>query len=236
MSFNNYLFRCSSLGTIMTGRRDKNDPLGETCKTKLVECYVAETYGREKEINSKYISKGLAAEEDSLTLYSRVKKKVFVKNEERLSNDFIIGTPDIVDVNCVIDIKTSWDLFTFFAVKTKKINPVYEYQLQAYMALTGAITAKLVYCLVDTPEPLINDEKRKLMYAMGAVSSESPDYLKACEEIDRNMRFSDIPMSERVIELELYRNDPMMEKAYEKIALCREYMNELSKSLKPQLV
>lgn len=236
MSFDNYLFRCSSLGAIMTGSRDKEDPLGETCKAKLIECYVAETYGREKEISSKYISKGLQAEEDSLTLYSRLKKKVFFKNEERLANEFICGTPDIIDDGCVIDIKTSWDVFTFFAVRTKKVNPAYEYQLQGYMALTGATCAKLAYCLVDTPEPLINDEKRKLMYAMGAVSSESPEYLKACEEIDKNMRFSDIPMSERLIEFTIYRDDSKMQKVYEKISLCREFLNEFENKLKPQLV
>ena len=48
--------------------------LSETSKSYLVEVYIKEMYDREADINSKYIAKGLMVEEDSITLYSRVKK------------------------------------------------------------------------------------------------------------------------------------------------------------------
>lgn len=231
MNFDNYLIRCSSLGAIMTDGRSKTEPLGETCKSKLIECFVTEKYGREKEITSKYIAKGLAAEEDSLTLYSRLNKKVFFKNEERFTNEYLSGTPDLIDGDCILDIKTSWDLFTFYCVKTKEINKAYYLQLQGYMALTGATKAKLCYCLVNTPEPLINDEKTKLMYSMGAATSESPDFLKGCEEIEKAMKFDDIPMIQKVIEFEFMRDDLLIDKIYQRVALCREFLNEFSNSL-----
>src|SRR5690606_5805153 len=66
--------RASQLGRIMTGSRDKTDPLGETCKAYLMEAYIEEVFGREKEISNKYFEKGLAQEEDGITLYSRVTK------------------------------------------------------------------------------------------------------------------------------------------------------------------
>lgn len=236
MDFSNTLFRCSSLGYIMTESKSKSDPLSETTKTHLIDVFVQNKYGRQSDISNRYVSKGLMVEEDSITLYSRVKKNFFKKNDQHLSNDFIKGTPDlftgleITAADTIIDIKSSWDIYTFFRVHTQGINKMYYWQLQGYMALTGATKAKLVYCLVNTPESLIADEQRKLMYRMGVIDpSGNDEFAKACEELEHAMRFDDIPMHERVIEIEVVRSQDDIDKLYQRVKDCRAYLNELDK-------
>lgn len=226
--FDNYLFHASSLGKIMTESRTK-EPLGETAKAHLMQCWIEETYGREKELTNKYIEKGLAVEEDAITLYSRATKKFMKKNKEQLSNNFIVGTPDLIHGEEVVDIKSSWDIFTFFQNIYKPINKTYAWQLSAYCDLLGLKSGRLVYCLVDTPPHMIEDAKRKLMWQMGVIDPDAhPLYLEACEKIDKEMTFADIPIQQRYIDFHIEPSDYPIEKAYEKIELCRKFMNELS--------
>jgi hypothetical protein len=239
MNFLNTLFRCSSLGYIMTDARSKSEPISETCKTHLIDVYVSNKYGRQTDIQSRYIEKGNMVEEDSITLYSRVKKTFFKKNEYSLSNEFIKGTPDlfvgleITEAEQIIDIKSSWDIYTFFRVHTQTLNKQYYWQLQGYMALTGAKSAKLVYCLVNTPETLIQDEERKLFYRMGVVTDDNKDYQEACAELRKSMTYDDIPLNERFIEIPLERSDEDIERLYKRVELCREYLQELELILNP---
>lgn len=237
MNADNILFRCSALGLIMTEPRDKaakeRGELGETCKKYLVEKYVYEKYGREKDIQNKYTKKGLQVEEDAITLYSRLKKKYYLKNEENLANEFICGTPDIYEgesidkATHIPDIKSSWDLFTFAAAKNAPLNKDYYWQAMGYMILTGAQTATVAYCLIDTPHALIYDECQKLKWKMGVINPDSdPLYLKACEELEKNMRFEDIPMEERMFEQPVKRDDKSIQKIYDRVKQCREYMNQ----------
>lgn len=226
--FDNYKFHASSLGRIMTESRTK-EPLGETCKGHLLECWIRETYDRHKDISNKYITKGLQVEEDSITLYSRARKKFMLKNEETISNDFLIGTPDLIDGDVIVDIKSSWDIFTFYGVFHKPINKDYGWQLSAYTELLNKSAGRLVYCLVNTPEQLINDAKRRLAWDMGIIDPDaSPLYQEACEKIERKMVFDDIPFEKRYIEFHIDRVDYPIEKAYERIKLCREFLNQLS--------
>lgn len=238
MDFSTHTFRCSSLGHIMTEGRSKGDPLGETCKAHLVDVFVSQKYGRQTDIVNKYIEKGLAVEEDSITLYSRVTKTPFFKNEKRLRNNYIQGCPDIFEGKAIeqatkiTDIKSSWDLFTFSRVRAKSINKLYWYQLQGYMALTGAKHATLVYCLVDTPEIMIGDEIRKMMWKMAVTTEDDPLFQEAREQLEKSMIYDDIPLNERIIEFQVERDDEEIEKIYNKVVICREYLNKLNQNVK----
>jgi len=220
------IFRCSALGKLMTEPRSKSETLSETTKTYLAEVYVNARYGRKKEITSRYIEKGLRVEEDSITLYSRVKKVPFFKNEQRFTNKYLAGTPDYVK-DFVLDVKSSWDIFTFFNTTSKDLNKAYYWQLQGYMALTGLKEARLAYCLVNTPDTMIEDEKRKLGWKMGLIdASVNPDYVKACEQIDRLSVYDDIPMEERLNEIVVPFDQLAIESLYNRIIECRRYLAE----------
>lgn len=225
MDASNILFRCSSLGYIMTEPRSKSEGLSETTKTHLVDVFVSNKYGRNTDIQTKYTNKGMMVEEDAITLYSLYKGEYFEKNKHQFSNDFIKGSPDIILEDRVIDIKSSWDIFTFHRSK-ERINKMYYWQLQGYMALTGLERGTISYCLIDTPLILLNDEKRKLMWKMGALSDQSPDYLSACEELDKLMTYTDIPLEEKCYEVEIERNQDDIERLFARVQQCREYMNE----------
>lgn len=240
MDFTNLLFRASGNGNLMVEPQSAADKkagnLSETAKNYLIDVYVQNKYGRQTDISNRYIQKGLQVEEDAITLYSRVKKRFFKKNEKHLSNRFIKGTPDLftgLEIKAaeeIIDIKSSWDIYTFFRVHTKKISNIYYWQLQSYMALTGAKKATLAYCLVNTPEAMIDDEKRKLFYKMN-VPSEDKSYIEACDELDKAMTYDDIPLSERVITFPVERNDADIELLYSKVEKARAYLQNLDYQL-----
>ena len=234
MDFSKTLFRCSSLGHIMNEAKGKG--LSETTKTHLIDVYVSNKYGRRDDIQGKYIEKGLAVEEDSITLYSRIKKDFYKKNEDHLKNSWIKGTPDLYEGSSIeqathiVDIKSSWDIYTFMRVLTKDVNKMYYWQLQGYMDLSGASSATLAYSLVDTPVPLIEDEKRRLMWKMGVATSENPLYLEACDELEKAMTFGDIDMRERLIEFKIERNEADIMKMHARVEECRKWLNEFESS------
>lgn len=228
-----YKFHASSIGKIMTESRTK-EPLGETCKKHLLECWIKEKYGREKDISNKYIEKGLAVEEDSITLYSLNTKKFWKKNTETLENEFIVGTPDLYEgetiktATAIKDIKSSWDLYTYFANFVSPINKDYGWQISSYCALSGAKYGGLVYCLVNTPEQLIWKAKDKLKWDMGIIDpSASEMYQQACNDLEKAMTYDDIPREHRHVEFEIDLTKYPIENAYERIQECREFLNKL---------
>jgi hypothetical protein len=202
--------------------------LGETCKKHLLECWIDETYGRRQDIENRYIKKGLMVEESGITLLSRLKKQFFVKNQEVFDNDFIVGTPDIITGDMVRDIKSSWDIYTFYMVLYKPVNKVYEYQVRGYMDLTGRDLSSVDYVLIDTPDSLISSRKRKLMYDLGLMDENAQAYGEACDEIDRISLYGDIPNDKRHIGMQFKASPEIIGKVYQRVKECREFLNALS--------
>ena len=108
-------------------------------------------------IDSKYLTKGIDLEDTSIDLYNEVYSTLYLKNEERLSNDFITGECDINAEDTIIDIKTSWSLETFPATPSDINNKDYEWQLRGYMWLYDKPKAELAYCMVNTPDSLLKE-------------------------------------------------------------------------------
>ena len=234
MNWSETLIRCSSLGNLMTEPKEKSakeaGELSKTAKTHLKNVYIQEKYGREKDIVTKQMKKGIEVEEDSITLLSRVQKKMLFKNERRLSNKFITGLPDIFEgesidkAHSITDIKSSYDLFTFLSNVGESLDSSYYYQLQGYMALSGASVAYIAYCLVNTPDHIIDGEKYRLLKSMDVISEDSPEYIKAAMKIEKNMTFDDIPKEERVLIFTVDRDEAVINKVYEKVEKAREYL------------
>jgi hypothetical protein len=225
--FSAYKFRPSSLGKLMTNPRSKSETLSETTKTYLEQLLREVVFNRKKEIRNKMMDKGNLVEEDSLTLMSQHYKKLLLKNKQTFSNDYIEGTPDVVEER-VKDAKSSWDLFTFPMFSSEVENKDYEWQMQGYMWLTGREFADLCYCLVNTPEHLIVAEKRRRMYDLGLIDADgTPEYHAMEEEIERNMTFDDIPAELRIKVFTIARDDAKIEELKERIAHCRAYMQQL---------
>jgi hypothetical protein len=63
------LFKCraSQIGSLMTNGRSKEPTMGETAKNYVKEWVISQLTGHRKEIQSKYLTKGLAVEDAALS-------------------------------------------------------------------------------------------------------------------------------------------------------------------------
>jgi hypothetical protein len=160
-----------------------------------------------------------------------VRKQFYKKNEDHLENDFVKGTPDLFDgetiktATKIIDIKSSFDIFTFFKSKMDAINKDYYWQIQTYLDLTGTTSGELVYCLVDTPDTIVEGQKRRFMWDAG-IKGEDEFNHEAFEMIDKLSKYDDIPMTERIHTKVIERNQDDINRLHDRIIQCREYMNE----------
>ena len=208
----------------MTDGRKAGD-LSETTKKYLQEIYIEEVYGRSKDITSKFLEKGVEIEGKSRALATTVTGKYVKHNEERLENKFITGLPDSILDKEVVDLKSSWDIWTFTAVDGT--NKDYYWQLQGYMKLTGKKFGRLIYCLIDTPEHLIYDEVRRTSYKVGALDG-SPEYEELEKKIRINLTYEDIPAEKRIKQYVFSYNEEDIKRLYTRIDECRKYLKSLS--------
>lgn len=218
-------------------KRDAPPQLAETVKTHLVDIFVSNEYDRQTIITGKALRKGNLVEEDSITLAVEVNAKNgiikrFDKNEISFSNDFIKGTPDILPKNqdLVIDIKSSYDIYTFHRSKFGNVNPLYYWQLQAYMELTDRNHAELTYCLVDATDEMIEEEESRLKWSMKILDPNPelhPEYFEQWNKIYRLLKYShDVPAEKRIHTFKIERDKNAVAKLYKQIGVCRDYITE----------
>lgn len=265
-TFDNYLFRCSELGKIMSGfkeknltelqekelktleeklavgkitdkqiekmnaltiKRDKPIELSKGVKTHLENIHKSTVFKRSKRLTTKYLEKGIYVEEFSFSLLSNVDDTFYIKNKDRLKNEFIQGEPDNTQEK-VRDIKSSWDWSTFPLHEEEIPNSDYDWQLRGYMALTGLEEAELIYCLVDTPEHIIQKEINSFCWKSGV--EELSEELE--KEIRSNLTFNDIPEKLRIKKFFIKRDLEKERQIYKQVSLCRKYLNELNERIK----
>lgn len=151
----------------------------------------------------------------------------------------------------ILDTKTSWSVNTFLAASFDKLDKIYEWQGHAYMSLTGAKHHTVAYCLVNGTKKAIRNERKKVMYDLELSETNcdaNEEYRHRCAQIEINhivdsiefkkeneffeyyndevpLGIYDIPMSERLHTFTFERDEEKIEKMYEKIKLCRLWMN-----------
>jgi len=204
--------------------------LSTTTKTYLEQLHKEVIFDKAAPLTSKYLDKGIQVEEASISLYSDVTDTLFIKNKERKNNDFLTGEADNVQGK-IRDIKSSWDLSTFPMFEDEIPNKDYYWQLQCYMELWNIDEAELIYCLVDTPLTLIEDEKRRMSWKMGFI--DLPDDMAL--EIEKNMMFNDVPAEFRCKVYHVKRDKAAMKQLQDQIERCRAYLNGLSEALADKL-
>jgi hypothetical protein len=237
LDFSNIEFRASSWGHLMTDAKEKKNLLSKTCIDHLVEVYTLVKNNRNKDISNKYVDKGNAVEQKSIELLENF-GYFFVKNTERKRNGYIQGECDIHNKgkfifddldSRTIDVKSAWDINTFRARTIEKTESIYHWQGQAYMILWGARVHYIVYTLIDTPLGLIEDEHRRLLFAMGSKHKDSELYLEGCREISRQLTFSDIPDEERVIIKKIELDTTAEQQMKDRALICKEWLNNYAK-------
>ncbi len=183
-------FRSSGIGALMTDPKLKADKeknvLSETAKSFVFDTWALNEHGIVKDIDNKYTKKGRATEEKCVTLLSSVDKIFYHTNTTRMYNKNITGICDIDTGEKIIDIKSSWDLFTFHK---SKISKIYEWQGRSYMYLYDREEFELVYCLVNPPEEIIQDEIRRECWKRNILDTASDEYMEIDEIIRNNFDY-----------------------------------------------
>lgn len=200
-----FKIRCSQIGKIKAN--GKGNELSVGAKSYIEEKVKEHMYGVKKEFSSKYTDKGNFVEDDNISFYAENSEfGMLFKNEKYFEDEFFTGTPDIITKDEIIDIKSSWDCFSFPLFDDKLPNSDYYAQLQGYMELTGKRKARLVYVLSNTPEHL-------------DYNNDSHDY----SNIDSKLR-----IKEYIIEYdENFIND-----IKKKVVKCQEYFDLLINKIK----
>lgn len=159
--------RCSELGKIMTNPTKKEIEAGEVlskgAKTYLRQRAKQIFFEYTTEIDSKYIDKGNAVEQECIDLYNAVHFTSYEKNTVRKTNEFLTGECDVDDEpgDKILDAKSSWSLETFPATvdeaKQKQSASLYEWQGRGYMLLYERSQFELFYGMVSTPNEILKD-------------------------------------------------------------------------------
>ena len=218
------LFRCSQLGSLMTAPRSKSEVLSETAKTLVQDMFKEKELGIYKEFSSRYTDKGNQNEDLAIELASEVLDWNWIlKNEEKFKNNYIVGTPDLVNDTLLADIKCSWSGATFPMFDTELKNKAYWWQLIGYMWLTGHKQAELVYCLTNTPFEIVESEVRKEHWKLCLID-EDPIVREAVESLHN---FDHIDNKMKVKRFIVEYDEKAIEQLKEKIEVARAYYQEL---------
>lgn len=220
--------RCSAIGKLMSTPRTKGEILSETAKTYIQDLFKEKELGIAREFWSRYTDKGLQMEDEAIDFAGQVLGWDFVvKNEQGYENDWITGTPDVITKDLLADIKCSWDGNTFPLFDTELKNKDYYWQLQGYMWLTGLEQAELVYCLMDTPHQIVEDEVRRAHWKAGLIDED----LDLREAVQSQHTFDHLPNNLRVKRFIIRKDEEAIEKIKEKVELAREYYEQLKSIL-----
>lgn len=218
--------RASQLGRIMTSPRSKSEVLSQTAKTYVQELAKEHLFGIKKVFKSRYTDKGNEVEDKAIELTEDVLGFEFLtKNDQYFENDYIKGTPDIITTSLVIDVKSSWSGDTFPFFEDELPNSDYFYQVMGYMWLTGKKNALISYCLINTPEEIVNDEIRRT--AWGKYEIEPSE--ETIREVMALHSFDHIPKDRRVKAFHVEFNEGVVNEMKTRIEHCRTYFNELIK-------
>lgn len=223
----------------LIAKRDAPPELSDTAKAFVRRVWLQNKKGYVKEIKSKYLDKGIFAEEDSITLISEIDGHFYVKNKKRRTNEDHTGECDVFHVlptkKIVHDTKSTWDPETFMNSKPSTDN---EWQGDIYMELWDADEFWLRFTLVDCPPHIVQREKEaaKWKYFAGDMTDAELDAFEKAmqpiyDQIERNLVYSTNPAytkEERVKTFVFIRNREKMKEMKEMVKLAREYYNTIT--------
>lgn len=214
--------RASGLGKIIPAKGE----VTETVRTELLTQYVSAREDINLHINSKYFEKGTTCEQQAIDLLNRniYPKRFITSYKVELHNEWVKGTPDIVEGEYVIDIKNAYDVYSF---QKAKLSHEYAWQLKAYLWLTGRTKGFIFYALVDMPDHLLADEERKLFYTGKYISTESIEYIEAAAELQKRYTYSSKPDTERFKIFPVTLSDEDIETIKMWVNKSRKYINKL---------
>ena len=199
----------------------KGSDISAGAKTYCQNWAKEQLYNRRNEFTSEYTQKGNEVEDESIDFVANYYNLGFViKNDEFFENEWITGTPDVITPNVIIDVKNSWDCFTFPLFDTKIPKPDYYWQAQSYMDLLGINEYWLIYTLINTPEHLIESEARSWSFKNGYEQLDQDVY----ERFHKQMTYDSIHDKLKIKRFIIRRNQDDIDKLHNKVTDCRAWI------------
>lgn len=190
------------------------------CKKWLKE----KLFKRRKEINSKYLDKGNICEDWSIDFVNAYLLEQNFKNEEYFENEFLTGTPDIIN-DGIDDIKNSYDFDTFPLCEFEPPNMDYVYQLNGYMHLLGKKKGRIIYTLNNSPYHMIEKEAKSLAYRKGGGWG---DYMS---DLVAHHTYDEIDDEFKIKIFNIEYDEQLMIEVEKRVELCQLYINELTEKI-----
>lgn len=218
-----FKIRASQCGQIMGIKG-----LGKTGQTYCETWLKEQLYNRKKTFSSKYTDKGNIMEDASLDFIAeQLGYGMLIKNKKQKENDYITGTPDVVLNDLIIDVKNSWDPFSFPLFDIDVPNNAYYWQAQCYMELFNIDNYKLIYVISDTPINLIEKEAYYWCKDNGYDELDLDIY----KQFIRKMTYQDVDSKLKLKLFDIKRNPKDIEKVIERVWECRNYISKLLKTI-----
>lgn len=204
MNPQDFRIHCSQIGKIMSASKKPNE-LSQTCKTFLHEWLANDR----ENVSTKYTNKGEMVEDDLIDFMAeQLGLGIAEKNREYRSDEFIVGTCDVVTHDTVIDVKAPWSRKTLHQAITDGLDKDYEWQLQGYCHLWSKPFAILFYGLMDTP-PEVNYTNEVI--------------------------YSDMPANERWTAYNIVADQSRIQEVIERVKQCRIYLEGYDAIIKSKL-
>ena len=232
-------------------KRDAKPELSTTAKKEVQKIWLQNEKGFIKNLDNKYVMKGLYNEETGIELIGDIEGQFFLKNEERITIGNITGECDIIHtynsvdelpewrklmedgetkfpLKVVKDVKCSFDAETFM---NAEFSSMYETQLRVYMMLYNADEAHLQYCLTDAPDHIFEIETWKIKNKYGIIDTDSEIAKPLFDQLKRNLIYSDNPnytAEERLKSYMVRRDENLDQEILDVIPMALEYYKTIT--------
>lgn len=202
-----------------------NPELGQSIKTYLKEWLISQLTSKRKDIESKYLTRGLAVEHLAIERIGRYYGVECVKNETQLENEYFTGEFDTlvnVETPIIVDAKSSWDAFTFPYFE-EDAPEGYKDQDLVYLDLTGCKKAAVAFCLENGTLEEVERLSWKIAKKEGA---EEPD-INHWDEAEKRLNYDHLPESMRIKVYEFDINNQRIDEMKKRVIECRAYIKNV---------
>ncbi|MGV6816164.1 MAG: hypothetical protein ACWA44_02705 [Thiotrichales bacterium] len=215
----------------LEAKKEEGFRFGETAISYIEDTWLKDKYGYRKPMVTKETLKGQICEQDSFKLVDQVLPSTILRSKcrQRMYTGLLTGNcdSDLEPEDMIEDVKTSWDLGSFFAVR--EAPELYFAQGQVYMRLYGRSRFRLIYCLVDTPFFLLEKELNKYRYMFSWNGDKTnEEYVKIEDQLHRNHTVEHrIPAEDRVKFFEFERDDAYISELERRVEFAQEVYDSL---------
>lgn len=223
-------------------RFDNYDPkaLSGGCMKYLLFVYCYYKYGPQFKtkggVGVSQMVKGSKTERGTFDMIKRVTGKDLYRYKTNIKNNYLKGRMDVIDAPTlelstkIIDIKGAHGMLDFMpSIGKDETNRRDNFQMHGYFAITGKDAGEIYRCLCDFPEEDIERQKDILVQELCPDGVITEDFEEEWAAIENSMRFGHIPEEERISYFPVIRDEKIIEKIYEKVEFCREWLIEFER-------